>query len=107
MQTLAEIADADFQDMWVEMMMGTTGSIEMARTEEADGTYPDPLSLAESIENAQQAEIVHRTDEEFVRVLTRKEAAVPIPGQASAHDQGSSRGMTWRSTPRAWNCPGA
>lgn len=58
MQALANASDAEFQDMWLEMMMEHhQGAIEMAQTEQADGTYPDALSLAEAIESSQQAEI--------------------------------------------------
>ena len=58
MEALANASDAEFQDMWLEMMMEHhQGAIEMARTEQAEGMYPDALSLAESIETSQQAEI--------------------------------------------------
>jgi uncharacterized protein (DUF305 family) len=58
MQALANAPDAEFQDMWLEMMMEHhQGAIEMAKTEQADGKYPDALSLAESMESSQQAEI--------------------------------------------------
>ena len=44
--------------MWLEMMMEHhEGAIEMAKTEQADGKYPDALALAESIETSQKAEI--------------------------------------------------
>jgi uncharacterized protein (DUF305 family) len=33
------------------------GAIEMAKTEQAEGEYPDAIALAEAIETAQQAEI--------------------------------------------------
>jgi uncharacterized protein (DUF305 family) len=58
MQALANASDAEFQDMWLEMMMEHhQGAIEMAKTEQADGKYLDAMSLAESIESSQQAEI--------------------------------------------------
>lgn len=58
MQSLANASDAEFQDMWLEMMMEHhQGAIEMAKTEQAEGKDPDALSLAESIETSQQAEI--------------------------------------------------
>ncbi len=60
MQALADASDAEFQDMWLEMMMEHhQGAIEMAKTEKADGEYPAAVSLAESIASSQQAEIEH------------------------------------------------
>ena len=58
MDALVSAADAEFQDMWLEMMLEHhQGAIEMAKTEAADGKYADAVSLAESIEAAQEAEI--------------------------------------------------
>ncbi|MDX6373425.1 MAG: hypothetical protein QOD98_2413 [Nocardioidaceae bacterium] len=58
MQALANASDAEFEDMWLDMMVDHhQGAIEMARTEQAEGKYPGALSLAGSIENSQQAEI--------------------------------------------------
>jgi uncharacterized protein (DUF305 family) len=58
MRALANASDDEFQDMWLEMMMEHhEGAIEMAKTERADGMFPAALSLAESIESSQQAEI--------------------------------------------------
>jgi uncharacterized protein (DUF305 family) len=58
MQALADASDAEFQDMWLEMMVEHhEGAIEMAKTEQAEGKYPDAVSLAESIKTSQQAEI--------------------------------------------------
>jgi len=58
MQALASASDAEFEDMWLEMMVEHhQGAIEMAKTEQADGTFPEAVSLAESIEESQQAEI--------------------------------------------------
>jgi uncharacterized protein (DUF305 family) len=58
MQALADASDAEFQTMWLEMMVEHhEGAIEMAKTEQAEGKYPDAIALAEAIETAQQAEI--------------------------------------------------
>jgi uncharacterized protein (DUF305 family) len=58
MQALANASDDEFQDRWLEMMIEHhQGAIEMARAEHAEGKDPDALSLAESIETSQQAEI--------------------------------------------------
>lgn len=58
MQALADASDAEFQDMWLEMMTEHhEGAIEMAKSEQAEGKYPDAVALAESIETAQDAEI--------------------------------------------------
>jgi len=60
---LAELdaaADADFRDMWLTMMIAHhEGAIEMAKIEQADGTYRPAVDLAESIETSQRAEIAH------------------------------------------------
>jgi uncharacterized protein (DUF305 family) len=58
MQALADASDAEFQDMWLEMMVEHhQGAIEMARTEQSEGTFSGAVSLAQSIESSQQAEI--------------------------------------------------
>lgn len=58
MTSLQSAADADFQRMWLEMMVRHhEGAIEMAETEEAHGEYPAAIALARSIQAAQQAEI--------------------------------------------------
>lgn len=55
---LADASDADFQDMWLEMMREHhQGAVDMAKTEQAEGKFPDAVSLAEAIETAQVAEI--------------------------------------------------
>ena len=55
---LQNASDEEFQDMWLEMMIEHhEGAIEMAKTEQADGKYPDAVSLAKSIETSQTAEI--------------------------------------------------
>jgi uncharacterized protein (DUF305 family) len=58
MEQLRNASDAEFQDMWLQMMIEHhQGAIEMARAEEVDGTYPDAISLARSIATSQAAEI--------------------------------------------------
>jgi uncharacterized protein (DUF305 family) len=58
MEALANASDGEFQDMWLEMMTEHhEGAIEMAKTEQAEGKYPDAIALAESIETAQESEI--------------------------------------------------
>jgi uncharacterized protein (DUF305 family) len=58
MDALANSSEAEFQDLWLEMMMEHhQGALEMAKTERQDGKYADAVSLARSIEAAQQAEI--------------------------------------------------
>jgi len=60
---LAELdaaSDAAFQDMWLTMMIAHhQGAIEMAKTEQTEGTYQPAIDLAESIETSQRAEIAH------------------------------------------------
>lgn len=58
MTGLAEASDAEFQDMWIEMMIAHhTGAIEMAQAEQGNGEFPDAIALAKEIESAQQIEI--------------------------------------------------
>ncbi len=47
-----------FETMWLEMMIEHhRGAIEMAQAEQEDGTFADALTLAESVETSQSAEI--------------------------------------------------
>jgi len=58
MQMLQGMSGAGFDRMFLQMMIEHhQGAIEMARTEQADGTNADAQALAEQIENAQTAEI--------------------------------------------------
>jgi uncharacterized protein (DUF305 family) len=58
MAALMNAPDAEFQDMWLEMMTEHhEGAIEMAKTEQQDGMFPDALTLADSIISSQRAEI--------------------------------------------------
>ena len=57
---LEAASDTEFQDRWLTMMIGHhEGAIEMARSEQAEGTYRPAIDLAESIETSQQQEISH------------------------------------------------
>ena len=58
MSELQAADDAEFQAMWLDMMIEHhQGAIEMAQTEQADGQYQPALDLAEEIENAQAKEV--------------------------------------------------
>lgn len=58
MDELQDASDAEFQDMWLEMMIEHhEGAIEMAEDEQEDGEFADAIALAETIESSQQAEI--------------------------------------------------
>ena len=58
MQALMDAPDAEFEDMWLEMMIRHhEGAIEMAQTEQEDGHYEPAVTLASQIETAQEAEI--------------------------------------------------
>ena len=47
-----------FETMWLEMMIEHhSGAVEMATSERTDGSFPDALALARSIETSQSAEI--------------------------------------------------
>jgi uncharacterized protein (DUF305 family) len=49
---------AEFQQMWLEMMIEHhEGAIEMAQTEQSEGNRADALELAGTIESTQQEEI--------------------------------------------------
>jgi len=54
-----EAAQGDvFRDMWLEMMiMHHQGAVEMAETEQSEGTFGAAIDLAESIETSQRDEI--------------------------------------------------
>jgi len=58
MDDLAAAGGADFQDLFLEMMIEHhEGAIDMARTQQEDGRYPPALTVAEQIETSQAAEI--------------------------------------------------
>lgn len=63
MDQLDAASDADFQQMWLEMMIEHhQGAVEMARTEQADGRFPAAVKLARTIERSQQDEIARMQD---------------------------------------------
>lgn len=58
MGELEHASDADFQDRWLQMMIEHhEGAIQMARDEQADGTFDGATALAKDIESSQQQEI--------------------------------------------------
>lgn len=58
MTALADASDAEFEDMWLTMMVEHhTGAVEMAKVEQTDGEFTDAIALAEEIETSQEAEI--------------------------------------------------
>ena len=58
MQALEDASDAEFQDLWLEMMVEHhEGAVEMAETEIADGQFNSAVDLAENIVESQTAEI--------------------------------------------------
>lgn len=58
MTELEEASDADFQALWLEMMIEHhEGAVEMAEDEQDDGRYQPAVDLARSIEESQAAEI--------------------------------------------------
>jgi uncharacterized protein (DUF305 family) len=55
---LEAVSGADFDRMFLTMMIRHhEGAIEMARTEQSDGRFPDAVALARTIETTQVAEI--------------------------------------------------
>jgi uncharacterized protein (DUF305 family) len=58
MTDLDDATGAEFQQMWLEMMVEHhEGAIEMAQGEQSDGEHTAAIDLAENIESAQQDEI--------------------------------------------------
>ena len=58
MDALENASDAEFQDMWLEMMIDHhEGAIEMAETEQEDGQFKDAVDLAGQIADSQTQEI--------------------------------------------------
>ena len=58
MDTLGTVTSADFDKMWMEMMIRHhQGAIAMAQTVKAAGSSPDVLALADQVIAAQKAEI--------------------------------------------------
>lgn len=57
-EALESAPDAEFEDMWLEMMVEHhEGAIEMARTEQEGGEFADAVAMAQDIEAGQTAEI--------------------------------------------------
>ena len=55
---LENTSDAEFQDMWLEMMIEHhEGAVEMSETEQRDGRFKDAVDLAGEIIDAQEQEI--------------------------------------------------
>ena len=66
MDQLTAATGADFDRMFLEMMTAHhQGAIDMARTEQADGSNPQAVALARSIETSQTAEVA-----EMAQLLT-------------------------------------
>lgn len=58
MQDLERSTGAAFDEMFLEMMIEHhTGAIQMAKTEQSEGQYPEAIELAEQIEEGQTAEL--------------------------------------------------
>ncbi|RYC14578.1 DUF305 domain-containing protein [Nocardioides zhouii] len=58
MGALEDASDADFQTMWLEMMVEHhEGAIEMAKSEQGDGQYKAAVDLAGDIATSQTAEV--------------------------------------------------
>ncbi|WP_107773059.1 DUF305 domain-containing protein [Nocardioides sediminis] len=62
-EELENAPDAEFQDMWLEMMVEHhEGAVEMARDQQDDGRYAPAVELAGTIIDAQEAEIATMKD---------------------------------------------
>ncbi|HET9998558.1 MAG TPA: DUF305 domain-containing protein [Nocardioides sp.] len=60
---LASAPDAEFEDMWLDMMVQHhRGAIEMAEDEQEDGMFSPAVGLAETIAAGQAAEVDQMTD---------------------------------------------
>lgn len=58
MNNLMNASGAEFDQMFLTMMIEHhKGAIKMAQTEQAEGMFPDAISLAETIQKAQTEEI--------------------------------------------------
>lgn len=58
MTALEKASDAEFQRMWLEMMVEHhKGAVQMAETEKAEGQYEPAVKLAEQIISSQEEEI--------------------------------------------------
>lgn len=58
LSALENASDAEFQDMWLQMMIKHhEGAVEMAETEQEDGQFKDAVDLAGQIADSQTQEI--------------------------------------------------
>jgi uncharacterized protein (DUF305 family) len=63
MDELAAAPDADFEELFLELMIEHhEGAVDMAREEQESGRFPAAIALAEQIETAQEAEIAAMRD---------------------------------------------
>ena len=63
MDALESAPDAEFEDMWLEMMIEHhNGAIEMAQDEQASGSFSPAVDLAEDIEAGQTAQVEQMTN---------------------------------------------
>ena len=63
MRGLEQAKGAEFQQMWLQMMIAHhEGAIEMAQTEQADGTHRGATRMAEEVETVQNDEIKKMRD---------------------------------------------
>lgn len=63
MDELENAGDAEFQDLWLEMMIEHhEGAVEMSETEQEDGRFKDAVDLAGRIIEAQNREIATMED---------------------------------------------
>jgi uncharacterized protein (DUF305 family) len=63
MDALESTSDAEFEDMWLEMMVEHhNGAIEMAQDEQEAGSFSPAVDLAADIETGQRAEVDQITD---------------------------------------------
>lgn len=63
MTMLEDAPDAEFQDLWLEMMIGHhRGAVEMAQEETEEGESAEAIALAEDIVAAQEKEVATMED---------------------------------------------
>jgi uncharacterized protein (DUF305 family) len=63
MDALESASDAEFEDMWLEVMVEHhQGAIEMAEDEQQDGEFSPAVDLAEGIAAGQTAEVDQMTN---------------------------------------------
>ena len=63
MDALESASDAEFEDMWLEMMVEHhEGAIEMAQDEQAAGSFAAAIDLAATIQDGQTTEVDQMTD---------------------------------------------